>query len=196
MMNFRKNNISVIAVLPAFTQCYDGTKFGLLELYFRNPPQQLYPNLSWTDRKTLARVDNCPQAGTNCISNLMHDYIKYLSIMNEKFYGSKQFDYAYRYVTNPCHQDTQHLKYLVELLYSVNNCPEVVYMDMDLTYITSYSLEVLHMTISFGINLVDQCVDIDNSVAEILSTDHSQIVLNFLINQSIVDKDTHIAITS
>ncbi|CAF0790266.1 unnamed protein product [Adineta steineri] len=152
-----------------------------------NPPQWLYPNLSWTDRKTLARVDNCPQA------------------------------------------DTQHLKDLVELLCSVNNCPEVVYMDMDLTYITSYSLAVLHMNkqilnslnISFGINLVDQCVEIDNCVAEILSTDHSQIVLNldtkskypnvtrnqmqelslinvlnFLINQNFVDKDTHIAITS
>ncbi|CAF0872379.1 unnamed protein product [Adineta steineri] len=102
-------------------------------------------------------------------------------------------------------------------------------MDMDLTYITSYSLAVLHMNkqilnslnISFGINLVDQCVEIDNCVAEILSTDHSQFVLNldakskysnltrnqmqelslinvlnFLINQNIVDKDTHIAITS
>ncbi|CAF4003941.1 unnamed protein product, partial [Adineta steineri] len=227
-----------------------------------NPPQWLYPNLSWTDRKTLARVDNCPQAGTNRISTLMHDYIKYLSIMNEKFNStkipriqinwnviegwewrdehcldllyekfndSKQFDYAYRYVTNPCHEDTQHLKDLVELLCSVNNCPEVVYMDMDLTYITSYSLEVLHMNkqilnslnISFGINLVDQCVEIDNCVAEILPIDHSQVVLNldakskypdltrnqmqelslinvlnFLVNQNIVDKDTHVAITS
>ncbi|CAF4370242.1 unnamed protein product, partial [Adineta steineri] len=152
-----------------------------------------------------------------------------LDLLYKKFNDSKQFDYAYRYITNPCHEDTQHLKDLVELLCSVNSCPEVVYMDMDLTYITSYSLEVLHMNkqilnslnISFGINLVDQCVEIDNCVAEILSTDHSQFVLNldakskysnltrnqmqelslinvlnFLINQNIFDKDTHIAITS
>ncbi|CAF1464459.1 unnamed protein product [Adineta steineri] len=213
MMNFRKNNISVIVVLPAFTQCYDDrqdpngkgwfvTRDGFsytpdfLNLDERmpnlihyldynklmnipsNPPQWSHPNLSWTDRRRLARVDNCPQAGPNL------------------FNDSTQFDYAYRYSTNSCHQDTQHFKDLVELLCSVNNCPEVVYMDMDLTYITSYSLEVLHMTISFGINLVDQCVEIDNCVAEILSTDHSQIVLNFLINQNIVNKDTHVAIAS
>ncbi|CAF4191233.1 unnamed protein product [Adineta steineri] len=142
MMNFRKNNISIIALLSVFTQCHDDRQDSngkgwfvtreINEYIKRNPPQWLYPNLSWADRKTLARVDNCPQA------------------------------------------DIQHLKDLVELLCSVNNCPEVVYMDMDLTYITSYSLEVLHMTISFGINLVDQCVEIDNCVAEILSTDHSQ----------------------
>ncbi|CAF1309301.1 unnamed protein product [Adineta steineri] len=166
MMNFRKNNISIIALLPAFTQCHDDRQDPngrgwfvtreINEYIKRNPPQWLYPNLSWVDRKTLARVDNCPQAGAN------------------QFNDSKQFDYAYRYVINPCHRDTQHLKDLVELLCSVNSCPEVVYMDMDLTYITSYSLEVLHMTISFGINLVDQCVEIDNCVTEILSTDHSQ----------------------
>ncbi|CAF0872397.1 unnamed protein product [Adineta steineri] len=125
--------------------------------------------------------------------------------------------------------NTQHLKDLVELLCSLNSCPEVVYMNIDLTYITLYSLEVLHtnkqilnaLNISFGINLVDQCVEIDNCVAEILSTDHSHVVLNldakskypnltrnqmqelslinvlnFLINQYIVDKDRHIAITT
>jgi hypothetical protein len=227
-----------------------------------NPPQWLYPNLSWTDRKALARIDFCPQAGTDRIPNLMRDYIKYISIMNEKFNSTKipriqinwnviegwewrdeycldllydkfngaiDFDHAYRYVTNPCHEDTRHLNDLVQLLCSVNSCPEVVYMDMDLTYITSYSLEVLRMNkqvlkefnIPFGINLVDQCVEYDNCVAEILQSDPSRVVLNldakakypnltrnqmqelslmnvlnFLINQDIVDKDTHIAITS
>jgi hypothetical protein len=326
LMAFRKNNIPIIAALPAFTCCYDGTVLALLELYGQspnenlfctifnicnstdrqdpngngwfvtldgfsftsdllnfdermtnllpyldydklmntsiNPPQWLYPNLSWTDRKTLARVDRCPQAGTNRIPNLMHDYTKYLSIMNQKFNSTKipqiqinwnviegwewrdescldslydkfhdpiDFDYAYRFVTHPCHKDTQHLKDLVTLLCSVGSCPEVVYMDMDLTYITSYSLEVLHMNkqvlnelnVSFGINLVDQCVEIDNCVAEIIPSNNSRVVLNldakskypnltrnqmqelslinvlnFLINQNIVDKDTHIAIIS
>jgi hypothetical protein len=152
-----------------------------------------------------------------------------LDLLYEKFNNAIDFDHAYRYVTNPCHQDTQHLNDLVELLCSVNNCPEVVYMDMDLTYITSYSLEVLRMNkqvlkafnVSFGINLVDQCVEYDNCVAEILSSDPSRVVLNlnaqskypnltrnqmqelslinvlnFLIGEDIVDKDTHIAITS
>ena len=100
---------------------------------------------------------------------------------------------------------------------------------MDLTYITSYSLEVLRMNkqvlkffnVSFGINLVDQCVEYDNCVAEISSSDPSRVVLNFdaatkypnltrnqmqelslsnvlnfLIDQNIVDEDTHIAIIS
>ncbi|CAF0882766.1 unnamed protein product [Rotaria sp. Silwood1] len=87
----------------------------------------------------------------------MNDYIKYLYVMNEKFILTKvpriqinwnvieDFDYVYRYVTNPCHQDTQYLKDLVELLCSVGHCLEVVYMDMDLLYLTSYSLEVLRM---------------------------------------------------
>jgi hypothetical protein len=326
LMNFRQNNIPVIAALPGFTQCYDGSVLALLELYGQspnenlfckifnicnstdrqdpngkgwfvtrdgfsytpdllnfdermpnlvpyldydklmntsiNPPEWLHPNLSWIDRKTFARVDSCPGAGSDRIPNLMRDYIKYISIMNEKFNSTKipriqinwnviedwewrdehcldllydkfnnaiDFDHAYRYVTNPCHQDTQHLKDLVELLCSVGTCPEVVYMDMDLIYITSYSLEVLRMNkqilksfnISFGINLVDQCVEFDNCVAEILPSDTSRVVLNlsakskypnlnrnqmqelslmnvlnFLINQNIVDNDTHIAITS
>ena len=227
-----------------------------------NPPQWLYPNLSWTDRKTMARFDPCPAAGADRIPNLMHDYVKYLSVVNEKFNSTKvpriqinwnviegwewrdeqcldllyekfndaiDFDHAYRYVTNPCHQDTQHLNDLVQLLCSTGSCPEVVYMDMDLTYITSYSLEVLRMNkqalklfnVSFGINLVDQCVEYDNCVAEISSSDASRVVLNFdaatkypnltrnqmqelslsnvlnfLIDQNIVDEDTHIAIIS
>ncbi|CAF4000933.1 unnamed protein product, partial [Adineta steineri] len=42
LMNFRKNNISVIVVLPAFTQCYDGTILGLLELYGESPKENLF----------------------------------------------------------------------------------------------------------------------------------------------------------
>ncbi|UJR35007.1 hypothetical protein I4U23_027783 [Adineta vaga] len=224
-----------------------------------DPIQWIYPNLSWNDRKNFARVDPCPQAGSNRIENLMNDYLKYISIMNRKFNSTKipqiqinwnviegwewrdelcldllyekypyaqDFDYAYRYVTNPCHHDSQYLKDLIQLLCSKNTCPEVVYMDMDLTYITSYSLEVLRLNkqilnelnISFGINLVDQCVENDNCVAEILSSriilnldaksKYSNLtrnqmqelslinVLNFLINQTIVDENTHVAITS
>lgn len=227
-----------------------------------NPPEWLYPNLSWADRKAKARVDFCPQAGSDRIKNLMNDYIKYISIMNKKFNSTKipqiqinwnviegwewrdeqcldllfqkfqnaiDFDHAYRYVTNPCHQDTQYLKDLIELTCSVGRCPEVVYMDMDLTYLTSYSLEVLQMNkqvlkalnVPFGINLVDQCTEIDNCVAEVLTSDTSKVILNvnaklkypnltrnelqelslmnvldFLIDQNIVDNDTHIAITS
>ncbi|CAF2129008.1 unnamed protein product [Rotaria magnacalcarata] len=326
LMAFRNSNIPVIAVLPGFTQCYDGNVLALLELYGQspkenlfctvfnicnsterqdpngkgwfvtqdnfsytpdllnfderipnlipyldynklmntsiNPPQWLYSNLSWTDRKMKARIDVCPQAGSDRIKNLMNDYIKYLSVVNEKFNSTKipriqinwnviegwewrdehcldllyekfnnatDFDYAYRYVTNPCHQDSQHLNDLIELLCSVGRCPEVVFMDVDLTYITSYSLEVLHMNkqilktlqIPFGISLVDQCAEIDNCIVEIVSSENPKVilnldakskypnlnrnqmqefsllnVLNFLINQSIVDDDTHIAMTS
>ena len=227
-----------------------------------NPPQWLHPDLSWTDRKTLARSDPCPAAGADRIASLMQDYVKYLSVMNDKFNSTKipriqinwnvieawewtdehcldllyqkfndaiEFDHAYRYVTNPCHQDAQHLNDLVELLCSIDSCPEVVYMDMDLAYLTSYSLEVLRrhkqilkvFDVPFGINLVDQCVEYDNCVTEISSTDPSRVVLNFdaaskypnltrnqmqelslsnvlnfLIDQNIVDEDTHIAILS
>lgn len=326
LMAFRQNNIPIIVASPGFTQCYDGTVIGLLELYGQspkenlfctifeicnitdrqdpngkgwfvtrdgfsytpdlfnfderipnlvphldydklmntsaNPPQWLHPDLSWADRKTLARHDPCPAAGVDRIANLMQDYVKYLTVMNEKFNSTKipriqinwnvievwewidehcldllyekfndaiEFDHAYRYVTYPCHQDTQHLNDLVELLCSIGNCPEVVYMDMDLTYLTSYTLDVLHrnkqilnaLNVSFGINLVDQCVEYDNCVAEISSSDSSRVVLNFdaaskypnltrnqmqelslnnvlnfLINQTIVDEDTHIAIIS
>jgi hypothetical protein len=96
--------------------------------------------------------------------------------------------------------------------------------DMDLSYVTSYSLQVFRLNkqvlkavdVSFGINLVDQCVEFDNWVAEVLSSDNSRIVLNldvkskypnltrnqmqelslmkvlnFLINQDIIDEETH-----
>jgi hypothetical protein len=75
--------------------------------------------------------------------------------------------------------------------------------------------------VPFGINLVDQCIEFDNCVSEILPSGNSRVilnfdakskyrnltrnqmqelslinVLNFLINQDIVDDNTHIAITS
>ncbi|CAF1590690.1 unnamed protein product [Adineta ricciae] len=324
LMAFRRQNLSIIVVSPAFTQCYDGTSLGLLEFYGQspskdnlfcqifqicdpidrqdpngkgwfvtkdgfsftpdllnfdermpnlvsyldydklinrtvNPVEWYFPSRSWNDRKAFARIDPCPQAGSNRTANLMSDYVKYISIMNQKFNSTKipqiqinwnviegwewrdescldllyakypnasDFDHAYRYVTDPCHHDSQYLQKLVDLLCSVNACPQVVYMDVDLTYITSYSVDVLRLNkqilnklnISFGINLVDQCVEFDNCVAEILSSQvvlnldaHSKYpnltrnqmqefslknVLNFLINQTVVDKDTHIAITS
>ena len=324
LMSFRQLNLSIIAVLPAFTQCYDGKSLALLELYGQspskdnlfcqifqicnpidrqdpngkgwfvtkdgvsftpdllnvdermpnlvsdreddklvnrtvNPVEWYFPNLSWNDRKSFARIYPCPQAGSNRTANLMSDYVEYISIMRQKFNTTKvpqiqinwnviegwewrdescldllyvkypnasDFARAYRYVTNPCHHDSQYLQKLVELLCSINACPQVVYMDIDLTYITSYSLNVLRLNkqilnplnISFGINLVDQCVEFDNCVAEIRSSQvvlnldaHSKYpnlsrnqmqelslmnVLNFLINQTMVDKDTHIAITS
>ncbi|CAF0821615.1 unnamed protein product [Adineta steineri] len=97
MINFRKNNISVIAILPAFTQCYDDRQdrngkgwfvtrdgfsytphflnldermpnlipyldYNKLMNILSNPPQWLYPNLSCTNRKRFAHVDNCSQA--------------------------------------------------------------------------------------------------------------------------------------
>ena len=208
----------------------------------------------WSDRKAIARIDRIPnlirdyikyfavmnqrfnstkipqiQISWNVIEGWEWRDEYCLDLLYQKFNNAIDFDQAYRYVTNPCHEDTQHLNDLIQLLCSVNSCPEVVYMDMDLTYITSYSLEVLHMNkqilkdfnVSFGINLVDQCVERDNCVAEVLSSDPSRVVLNldvklkypyvtrnqmqelslinvlnFLINQEIVDVDTHIAITS
>ncbi|CAF3314875.1 unnamed protein product [Rotaria socialis] len=60
-----------------------------------------------------------------------------LDLLYEKFNNATDFDYAYRYFTNHCYQDIQHLKNLIELLLcSVGNCPEVVLMDIDLTYLT------------------------------------------------------------
>ena len=188
-------------------------------------PEWLYPNLSWQDRKSRSRIDPCPQSGVNRIANLMEDYVKYISIMKNKFNSTKipriqlnwnviegwewrdefcldllfekypngkDFDHAYRYVTNPCHEDTRHLYDLVQLLCSIESCPEVVYMDMDLTYITSYSIEVLRMNkqilkeenVPFGINLVDQCTDRENCVTEIVSLDPPQVRLNLNANST------------
>ncbi|CAF3382293.1 unnamed protein product [Rotaria sp. Silwood1] len=42
LMTFRKNNISVIAVLPDFTQCYDGYTLALLELYGQSLKENLF----------------------------------------------------------------------------------------------------------------------------------------------------------
>lgn len=114
-----------------------------------------------------------------------------LDLLYKKYNDSIDFDHAYRYVTNPCHEDTRHLNDLIQLLCSIGHCPEVVYMDMDLTYITSYSLEVLQMNkfilkeyqVPFGINLVDQCVERDNCVTEILSiTNPPELILNLNAN--------------
>ena len=184
-----------------------------------NPPQWCHPNRSWDERKSLARVDDCPQAGSPRISNLMQDYTSYLSVMNDKFNytkvphvqinwnvvagwewrdeqcldqlherypGAVDFDHAYRYVTFPCHTDTDHLRELVQLLCSAGHCPEVVYMDMDLIYLTSYALEVLRrnkqllnsLNVCFGISLVDQCVERDNCVVELSLFDDNRLVLN------------------
>ena len=227
-----------------------------------NPPQWCHPDRSWIDRKNQARVDPCPQAGTDRIANLMQDYVRYLSVMNKKFHHktmpqiqvnwnvvpgwewrdeqcldrlydkypeAADFDHAYRYLTDPCHRDTEYLQDLLKLLCSIGHCPEVVYMDMDLVYLTSYALEVLHQNkqvlissnVSFGISLVDQCVERDNCVVENSPVGGARLVLNldaqstypnltrndmqeislintvqFLLDREIIDADTRIAIIS
>jgi hypothetical protein len=40
----------------------------------------------------------------------------YFDLLYEKFNKAIEFDHADCYVNNPCHQDSQHLKDLVELL--------------------------------------------------------------------------------
>ncbi|CAF0990102.1 unnamed protein product [Adineta steineri] len=145
-MNFRRNNISLIPALPAFTQCYDGTILGLLELYGELPKDNLFCKIfdicNSTDRQdrngkgwfvTRDGFSYTPDSLNfdERMPNLM-PYLDYNKLMN---------------ISSAIHHnDTQHSKDLVEVI------------------------EMQELSL---IN-----------------------ILNFLINQNIVDKDTHIAITS
>jgi hypothetical protein len=97
-----------------------------------------------------------------------------LDKLYDRYPQAVDFDHGYRFLTDPCYEDANHLRDLVHILCSNATCPENVLMDIDMYYNTGYSLEVLRknkkvlaeLKVPFGINLVDMCNDYPNCVFE------------------------------
>lgn len=95
------------------------------------------------------------------------------------------FETGYRYVQNPLHHDADHLNQLVKTLCASGTCPDTVYMDMELVYIseTGYALNVLRRdkavlaanNIKFGIDLVDACSDTEPGCTVNMAADGSRL---------------------
>jgi len=79
--------------------------------------------------------------------------------------GREAFERRYRYLTDACHADTAALTRLLDRMCAASRCPFAVYIDMDLTYLTSYALGALRRDravirnhhVAFGIDLTDEC---------------------------------------
>ena len=144
-----------------------------------------------------------------------------LDALHELHPDAASFEKAFRYVEKPCHRDTAILDRLVEMLCSAGTCPATVFMDMELTYETAYSLDVLRRDrevlrkhgVAFGVDLTDECNEQLACVqavsakggmrlkqenmndAKLENVRDQELLVNkfaFLVANGIVDRDTHV----
>jgi hypothetical protein len=134
------------------------------------------------------------------------------------------FQYVLQHLTEPCHRDSALLAKVVDAVCAESGCPNTVYMDIDLTYDTTYALDVLRRDkailgergVGFGIGLADECnekprcvqIKVSNERMALESDDtpgmsENQLTqaslvakLAFLIDAGIVDDNTRIRIQS
>jgi hypothetical protein len=136
-----------------------------------------------------------------------------------------QFHNAVIYVQNPRHRDTEILKRLVQAMCASGTCLDTVYMDVDYTYLTSYTIDVLRHdkavleanNVKFGITILDACnggdsagcaVDISADGSSLFKVDrpgydpnelYEESMLNttsFLLSKGIIDRNTKVRLAS
>ena len=125
--------------------------------------------------------------------------VKCLHTLESKQLSPADFQHSIRYLTQPRHQDTEHLRALVTAMCTHGTCPAVVYMDVDFIYNNQYAVHVLRrnklalatLNVTFGLDIVDVCgadltfvvevdpsgkvVEVDPSGKQLLRT-HAQVL--------------------
>jgi hypothetical protein len=144
-----------------------------------------------------------------------------LDSLHDLYPEATSFERAFREVTKPCHRDTAILARLIATLCAAEGCPSTVFMDVDLTYQTNYTLDVLRRNkdvlsqhaVGFGIDLTDECNErvsciqfssepgkmrlgqkttTDMKSNNILNQQSLMNKLSFLVDNGIIDKNTYV----